>query len=248
MLQVGIGGKGCAVAGRLRPGFGAARSSSAKCRRENDQGEDSGPSPERNLLQHSSTIDHNQRRNLCAIHCFTLSTTGLFFHFSGRISSDSARSLANISSIFAANSLLRITAFTSSLVEKLQKSMLVEPTVDQTLSMTAVFACSMTPRRLCNFTPDFRSLEYKYRPAFKVMEVSVVPGRTIFTSTPRLAADMRAFTVSSSGTKYAFVRWSEFSENVIADTYRTYVSLFSSPGELPTACTKSFPAAFRSGK
>ena len=59
---------------------------------------------------------------------------------------------------------------------------------------------------------------------------------------------MRAFTVSSSGTKYAFVRWSEFSENVMADTYKMNVSLLVSPGELPTARTKAFPSAFRSGK
>src|SRR5512141_957108 len=145
--HVGIGREGRASAGRLRHGIGAARTPSAKDHREYDQGDDPGKIPGKGFFQHSSTIDYNQRRNLCAIHCLTLSTTGLFFHFSSRISSDSARSLANIASISAANSLLRITAFTSSLMERLKKSMLVEPTVDQTLSITAVFACSRTPRR-----------------------------------------------------------------------------------------------------
>jgi len=72
---------------------------------------------------------------------------------------DAAISPANIFSMSEANSLFRITAFTSSLLEKLQKSILVEPTVDQTLSITAVFACSRTSRRSYNFTPDFRRSE-----------------------------------------------------------------------------------------
>src|SRR5208337_559552 len=89
-------------------------------------------------------------------HSLTLRDKGLLFHSSHRTSSDSARSPVNIFSISTANSRLRITAFTSSLLEKLQKSILVEPTVDQTPSITRVFAWSRALRRLYSFTPDFK--------------------------------------------------------------------------------------------
>src|SRR5512143_105871 len=141
MLQGGIGGKGCAFAGWLRPGIDGARDVAAEDRRDDDQGGYPGHCPPKRHGRHSSTIVHNQCANRCATHSLILGSKGLFFHASSRISSDSARSLANTFSISAANSLSRITAFTSSLLEKLQKSMLVEPTVDQAPSMTAVFAC-----------------------------------------------------------------------------------------------------------
>jgi hypothetical protein len=53
----------------------------------------------------------------------------------------------------AANSLLRMTAFTSSFSKKLQKSILLDPTVDQPPSMTPVFACSTASRFSNILTP-----------------------------------------------------------------------------------------------
>src|ERR1700690_4600622 len=55
-------------------------------------------------------------------------------------------SLSKICSIYAANSPLRMTALTSSSCKKLQKSILLDPTVDQTPSITPVFACNKTSR------------------------------------------------------------------------------------------------------
>ena len=61
-----------------------------------------------------------------------------------------------MASISTAKSRPRMTAFTSSFLKKLHKSIFVDPTVDQTPSTTAVFACNIAARRSYNFTPDFK--------------------------------------------------------------------------------------------
>ena len=62
-------------------------------------------------------------------------------------------SSANAACICWPNSRPRTTALTSSLSRKLRQSRLVDPTVDQTPSITAVFACSIAPARSYSLTP-----------------------------------------------------------------------------------------------
>lgn len=50
-----------------------------------------------------------------------------------------------MASISVAKSVLRTTALTSSFLKKLHKSIFVDPTVDQTPSITAVLAWRMVP-------------------------------------------------------------------------------------------------------
>ena len=73
------------------------------------------------------------RANRWANHSRILLLRGLFSHCSSVMGSDFSRSCANIFSISTAKPLLKITAFTSLLLEKLWKSIFVDPTVDQTL-------------------------------------------------------------------------------------------------------------------
>ena len=87
-------------------------------------------------------------------HSLTRSVSPLRPHSSFVISFESAMSELNNSSISAAKPVPRITAFPSLFLVKLQRSRLVEPTVDQTPSITAVLAWSMPPRRYVLVHPD----------------------------------------------------------------------------------------------
>ena len=80
-------------------------------------------------------------------------------------------------------------------------SMLVEPTVDQAPSMTAVLACSTASFKWKMRMPPASSWSYSACPAWNTRPLSDTPGSTTVTSTPRLAAATSASTVCWSGTK-----------------------------------------------